>query len=53
MIKNCGTCDYGSRDELGDIVCVNGSSVNCAEFINDSDTCEHWQNYQNEFWGDE
>lgn len=52
MLKNCKSCDYGSTNELNDIVCTNSDSANCCEFMQDDDTCHHWQNYDNEFWGD-
>lgn len=49
MIKSCETCDYGSKNEIGDVVCVNSASANCCEFMSDDDHCPHWQNYQQEF----
>lgn len=49
MIKNCKSCDYGSINELNDIVCTNSDSANCCEFMRDDDTCQHWQNYQENY----
>lgn len=52
MDKTCKTCDYGSVNELKDIVCTNSNSANCCEFMNENDHCPQWQNYDLEFWGD-
>lgn len=52
MIKSCKTCDYGMLNEINDLVCVNDASLRCAEFVYPHESCEHWQNYDVEFFGD-
>lgn len=37
----CGNCDWRSDDFTS--VCVNGDSPNCADFVDFTDTCEHWE----------
>lgn len=37
--RTCGFCLYSSFDEFGDMVCVNGDSEYCADYIDDKHTC--------------
>lgn len=41
--KHCRTCRWGARDDLADLVCVNGDSEQCADWVGDDDTCDCWE----------
>lgn len=42
-LKTCATCQYGKPDDLGDRICTNVDSENCADWVGDDDTCECWE----------
>jgi len=39
--KNCGICKWLSGDYT--MVCCNGDSPRCADFVSATDSCEHWE----------
>lgn len=41
--KCCGNCRYARVDELGDLVCVNDCSYNCADYIERLHVCLDWE----------
>lgn len=50
MTRNCGNCQWhdGSTG-----ACCNGDSRYCADFTDDDQTCDVWENYDLEMWGEE
>ena len=43
MNECCGTCKWHVKDELGDWICVNDESENCADWTEYNDSCEEWE----------
>ena len=42
--KICGTCRYHYHEEIDDgWVCVNSDSVSCADFIQDAEWCDAYE----------
>lgn len=41
--KICATCQYGKLDNLGDRICANDKSENCANWVSGFDTCDYWE----------
>lgn len=39
----CASCQYGKPDDLGDRICTNVDSENCADWVDDDDACECWE----------
>lgn len=39
----CGTCEYGSYDEVDGYVCVNNESEYVADFTECDHTCDCWE----------
>lgn len=39
----CATCRYGELNDLGDRICTNVDSENCADWVGDDDACECWE----------
>lgn len=56
MEKICKTCDYGSTNELKDIICTNSHSANCCEFMGENNNCPQWKaqghKFGDEFWSE-
>ena len=42
-MTTCATCQWGYKDELGDLICVNYYSNNCTEYVRAEENCEHWE----------
>ena len=34
------------------LTCSNENSIKCDDFVFEHESCEHWQNHDNEFYGD-
>ena len=43
MTKECQTCRYWHKDELGDGVCCNGDSHSCADYMDADNCCRKWE----------
>lgn len=41
--KICMDCKYCAFDEMGDSICVNSDSENCADWVGFDDTCGEWE----------
>ena len=39
----CGTCEYGSYDEIDGYICVNSESEYLADYTEYSHTCDSWE----------
>ena len=48
--RTCSNCDW-HEDFTG--ACCNGDSRYCADFTDDDQTCDVWDNYDLEMWGEE
>ena len=62
-LKTCKNCDCAIKLNMtsnrwtGDIdknslACSNENSIKCDDFVLPNDVCEHWQNHDNEIFGD-
>lgn len=47
----CGTCQLCLVDELGDHICVNYESDNCASYVDKNDFCYSWEKKEDEYRG--
>lgn len=43
MKKTCWTCEYGARNDIYDVICVNDKSAFTSEFRRKRDKCESWE----------
>lgn len=43
MERLCKTCKYGNYDEMQGYVCVNGESEYVADFVDEDNWCEEWE----------
>lgn len=41
--KICKTCKWLDFDEIGDKYCVNADSEHCADWVEETDICERWE----------
>lgn len=49
---NCKNCDYGENTQAFGLICTCKLSEHNCDWVSEDYTCEHWQNHDNEFWGD-
>lgn len=42
MDKTCSNCEFGYRDELKDLICVNRYSDNCSDYVDENCTCNQY-----------
>ena len=42
-MKTCGKCKWAERDGWGDLICVNGKSERCTDYVDCMDGCDVWE----------
>ena len=48
-MKYCNTCRWHTHEDIDDgYICVNDASTNFADWTEDDDSCEAWEERQNE-----
>ena len=45
--KKCKNCEFYSRDDLGNHVCVNNERDYCADWVEPEHCCEEWSEKDN------
>ena len=41
--RTCEFCNYASIDKELDLVCIRDKSKNCADYVEDDDSCGYWE----------
>lgn len=43
----CATCYWSERDDFGELVCVSSDSTHRADWVEEDDSCEEWEQITN------